>query len=210
MIDFAAAADRQADQCLFDAIRAFVAAHDHPGVVRFQEVMGHWGGAWRAVAPKHLPASDILAQALAASRPDTAAIVSLFVEHRATRKWEQSYTRADAVVGEDMLAGYGFAEVVGPHGPFLSTRVRAGIGVWGPNIVYPPHRHRAEETYIIVAGAAAFLLGEGAEATASKRVVGDVVHVPSMTTHGFRTRDDPVLILYLWQGSDLREKSSFG
>jgi len=109
-----------------------------------------------------------------------------------------------------MLAGYGFAEVVGRHGPFLSTRVRAGLGVWGPNIVYPPHRHRAEETYIVVAGAAEFTLGEDARAPASKRIAGDVVHVPSMTTHGFRTRDDPVLILYLWQGSDLWETSRSG
>nr|MDJ0970654.1 dimethylsulfonioproprionate lyase family protein [Kiloniellales bacterium] len=116
----------------------------------------------------------------------------------------------DAVVGEDMLAGYGFVEVVGVHGPFLSTRVRAGIGVWGPDIVYPPHRHRAEETYIVVAGAAEFMVGEDPKASASKRIVGDVVHVPSMTTHGFRTRDDPVAVLYLWQGIDLREKSSFG
>jgi len=93
MIDFAAAADRQADQCLFDAIRAFVAVHDHRDVVRFRDALDHWGGTWRAVEPSLLPASDILAQAMAVNRPDTAAVVSLFVQHRATRKWQQSYTR---------------------------------------------------------------------------------------------------------------------
>jgi len=203
------AADRLADQSLIDAIGAFVAAHDHPGVARFRDAMENRGGKWTAVEPNHLPASDILARAPTASRPETAALLSLFVEHRATRHWEQSYTRADRVVGEDMLAGYGFAEVVGLRGPFLSTRIRSGVGVWGPGIVYPPHRHRADETYVILSGAAEFTMGEGAGASVSMRTAGDVVHVPSMTTHGFRTRKDPLAVLYLWQGGGLREKSRF-
>jgi len=108
-----------------------------------------------------------------------------------------------------MLAGYGFAEVVGLRGQFLSTRIRSGIGVWGPDIIYPPHHHRADETYVVLAGAAEFTVGEGAGASVSMRTAGDVVHVPSMTPHGFRTGEDPLVVLYMWQGAGLREKSSF-
>jgi len=99
MIAPAVLADRQADQCLFDAIRAFVAAHGHPGVTRFRDVLDQWGSEWAAVEPNHLPASDILACAPTAGRQETAALLSQLVEHRATRHWEQSYTRADGRVG---------------------------------------------------------------------------------------------------------------
>ena len=108
-----------------------------------------------------------------------------------------------------MLAGYGFAEVVGKHGPFVSERVRAGIGVWGPNIDYPAHRHEAEEIYVIAGGSAEFRLGdEGEEETVVKRA-GDAVYVRSMLTHGFRTLSEPLAVFYVWQAGDLREKSSF-
>ncbi len=193
-----------ADRRLLDAIRSFVAAHPDPKVQHFREGIAAWGDRWVETPPRHLQAADTLTHWLALTAPGTHDLTAAFAAERATRKWEQSYTSADNVVGDDMLAGYGFAEVIGKHGPFVSERVRAGIGVWPPHINYPPHRHAAEEVYVVLAGSAVFDLGEPV-----LRRAGKAVYVPSMQTHGFRTTDQPLAVLYIWQAGDLREKSSF-
>ena len=200
---------KRSDERLLAAIQAFVARHPHPALRGFRENLAHWGDEWAAVPPQHLPAADRLAPSLSLAVPATRALVSMFEREKAHLKWEQSYTRADGLVGDDMLAGYGFAEIVGKQGPFISDRVRSGIGVWGPGIDYPSHRHRAEEVYVLLAGGAEFRFGHGAGAAATSYTAGDVVHVPSLQTHGFRTKDAPLVVLYIWQGGDLRQKSDF-
>ncbi len=194
-----------ADRRLLDAIQRFVAGHPDPTVQRFRDGIADWGDERIEVPPRHLGASDTLAGCVGLTAPDTHDLVAAFAAERATRKWEQSYTKSDNVVGDDMLLGYGFAEVIGKHGPFVSDRVRAGIGVWGPHIDYPPHRHAAEEVYVVVAGSAEFDLGEPVV-----RHAGEAVYVPPMLTHGFRTKGQPLAVFYIWQAGDLREKSTFG
>lgn len=193
-----------ADRRLLGAIRHFVAESPDPAIERFAAGIADWGDHWVDIPPAHLRAADTLSDCLALTHPETHALVAAFEAEKASRKWEQSYTRADGVVGIDMLSGYGFAEVIGKRGPFVSENVRAGIGVWGPNIDYPPHRHAAEEIYVVVAGSAEFNLGEPV-----MRRAGEAVYVPSMLTHGFRTKDQPLAVFYIWQAGDLREKSSF-
>ena len=199
-------ADRNADQRLLQATLEFVAGHADPALRRFRAAVAAWGVDWVAVPPAHLPAADLLPAALANTVAETHDLTALFAAERESRKWEQSYTRADGVVGEDMLSGYGFAEVIGKRGPFLSEKVRCGIGIWGPDILYPPHRHRAEEVYLLLAGRAAFTLED---APPEIRGPGEAVHVPSLQTHGFRSLDEPMVVFYVWQAGDLREKSSF-
>ena len=195
------------DQRLLDAILEFVARHPDPAVERFKEGVANWGSEWRPVAAQHLPAADTLGRTVALADDHTRPLVALFEAEKGTRKWEQSYSKTDGVVGDDMLSGYGFAEVIGKLGPFVSERVRSGIGVWGPGIDYPAHQHAAEEVYIVLAGSAEFMLDDGPN---QARQAGDVVHVRSMRRHGFRTTGDPLVVFYIWQDGDLREKSSFG
>ena len=52
-------------------------------------------------------------------------------------------------------------------------------------------------------------LGRGEAASARSCTAGDVVYVPSLQTHGFRTKTEPLVVLYIWQAGDLREKSDF-
>ena len=203
------APDRDADQRLLEAIQSFVAGHPNRDVQRFQDGVAEWGHDWSGVTPGHLRAADTLSETLTYTIPETHHLVSLFNDERNSRKWEQSYTKSADLVGDDMLSGYGFAEVIGKHGPFVSTRVRSGIGVWGPNIDYPVHRHRAEEVYVLLAGSAEFELDEGENARIGVRRTGDAVYVPSMLSHGFRTKAEPLVVFYIWQAGDLREKSSF-
>ncbi len=163
---------RESDQRLLYGILKFVAEHPHPDVARFKAAMADWGSDWRSVPARHLPAADTLGTAVEFATADTRPLATLFDAEKAMRKWEQSYTKTDDAVGADMLSGYGFAEVVGKLGPFVSNKVRSGIGVWGPGIDYPPHQHTAEEVYILLAGSAEVML-EGRPY--EHRQAGDVV-----------------------------------
>lgn len=198
---------READQRLLSGILRFVADHPHPDVARFKQNMANWGSDWTSVPARHLPAAGTLSSTLELSTDQTRPLVLLCEAEKSTRKWVQSYTKADNLVGDDMLQGYGFAEVVGKLGPFVSTKVRSGIGVWGPGIDYPAHQHAAEEVYIVLGGSADFMLDEGPYET---RNAGDVVYVRSRRRHGFRTTNKPLAVFYIWQAGDLWAKSSFG
>ncbi len=206
-----------ADDRLLSAVVQYGLSLSDPGVARFHENLKNWGDSWQAVTPLHLPASDRLAQV--ADEPSVIGdLLRLFARERASRKWEQSYRKEDNLVGDDMLAGYGFAEVIGKFGLFVSDKLRCGIGVWGPNIHYPLHRHGAEEIYAVLQGGADFQVMSqedmegrgGGEPPKEWRRAGEVVYVPPHATHGFTSGPEGVVVYYLWQNSgDLRERSSF-
>lgn len=199
-------ADKTVDQILLDAIIDFVTSHPNSDVQRFSENIAHWGSDWAGVPPAHLTASDTFESALTRSSDKTDKVMSLFARHRQSLHWEQSYSSADSAVGQDMLSNYGYAEIIGKNGPFISTKLRAGVAVYGPHLHYPPHRHQAEEIYIVLAGSAMCILGDEGP---TLRKAGDVLyHAPQMS-HGLQTQDDPLAIVYLWQNGDLREKPSF-
>jgi len=200
--------DETADRRLLDATLAYVVEHADRRFDPFRDAVTHWGERWNGVAPVHLPASDLLADALPRAESGTAerALMSLYVEERASRRWEQSYTAADETVGADMLAGYGYAEIVGKCGPFLSKRVRAGVGVFAAGVDYPAHRHQAEEIYVVLAGSGTFRLGGRPP---ERQTAGAVVHVAPGRVHGITMTTEPLAVLYLWRGGDLREKSTF-
>jgi len=192
---------------LLDAVRDFALAHPHPAVQKFRDSMQNWGDDWITIEPTHLPAADFLGEAIANTDQQARALAEPFEQHKSRLHWEQSYIKEDEVVPDAMLEGYAFAEIIGQRGPFVSDRIRAGIGIWGPDIVYPRHQHQAEEVYVVLAGAAEFIIGVAEEARCG---AGDVVFVESNTPHGFRTTDQSLVVYYLWQAGDLRQTSSFG
>ncbi|MDJ0778028.1 MAG: dimethylsulfonioproprionate lyase family protein [Gammaproteobacteria bacterium] len=189
---------------LLDAVRAFTLSHPAPEIERFKPAMRDWGNDWIDVKAEHLPAAERLDQVV--QRADCAPMLVPFARHYRNLRWEQSYTRAQRLVPEAMLDGYGFTEVVGKLGPFVSERIRAGISIIGPGIEYPRHRHQAEEIYAVLAGGADFRVGDE---SATRRVSGDVVYIAPGQPHGFSTTDDIMVIFYLWQAGDLRQTSTF-
>ncbi|MDH3763350.1 MAG: dimethylsulfonioproprionate lyase family protein [Gammaproteobacteria bacterium] len=191
---------------LLDAVRSFALEYDHPALEKFEASIRDWGDDWIDVSRDQLAVAELLDDALVRSVPQTRALLQTFLDHRKRLRWEQSYSKADGVVSEAMLACYGFAEILGKQGPFVSESIRAGIGIYGPDIEYPIHRHHPEEIYIVLAGAADFMIGE---AQGIRKTAGDVVFMKSNTPHGFRTGDQALVVYYLWQGGDLREISSF-
>jgi len=168
--------------------------------------MRNWGEHWEAAAPTRLAAADLLEVAVDSAAPEAHELLQTFVRQQAHLRWEQSYRKGDGLVPDAMLDAYGFAEIIGARGPFVSERIRAGIAVWGPGIVYPRHQHQAEEVYILLSGSARFRLGDNAETTHD---YGDVVFVASNTRHGFCCGDEALVVCYLWQAGDLRQTSSF-
>ena len=197
---------QQLDRLLLKAISGFVLRHNNPAVAGFKSAIRDWGDTWQDAGEAHLPAADLLTSSLATTSASTRDLLSLFEQNKHRLFWEQSYRKADGVVSDALLAAYGFAEIIGNQGPFVSDRIRCGIAAWGPDIVYPRHQHRAEEIYILLAGSAEYSVGD---ATESYYGAGDVVFVKSMTIHGFRTRDEALVVCYLWQAGDLREISTF-
>lgn len=192
---------------LLDAVRDFALDHPHPEIERFKASLRDWGETWQAVTPAYLPAADFLGFASASAHPRTQALLAVFERHKNRLRWEQSYKKEEGLVPDAMLAGYGFTEIIGRQGPFVSERIRAGIAIWGPEIVYPRHRHEAEEVYILLAGSAEFTVGASGKHTHG---VGDVIYVESNTPHGFRTTGQSLVVYYLWQAGDLRQQSQFG
>jgi len=196
-----------ADLELLDAVRDFALDHPHPALERFKPSMRAWGEDWQAITPTYLAAADFLDAASVSDNPRTQALLTVFERHKNRLHWEQSYTKEEDLVPDAMLAGYGFAEIIGQRGPFVSERIRAGIAVWGPDINYPRHQHQAEEVYVVLTGSAEFTVGSAAE---SRHSAGDVVYVESNTPHGFRTTGQNLVVYYLWQAGDLRQQSRFG
>lgn len=191
---------------LLDAVRDFALEHPHPEIERFKASMRAWGETWQEVIPAYLAVVDILGTAGVSTETPASTLVAAFERHKSRLRWEQSYKKEDGLVPDAMLAGYGFTEIIGQRGPFVSDRIRAGISIWGPGIVYPRHQHEAEEIYVVLAGAAEFKVGSGVE---TRQSVGDVVYVESNVSHGFRTTDQSLVVYYLWQAGDLRQQSRF-
>ena len=205
--DTRAVNQEQIDRALLDAVFQFAVEHPDPKITRFNDSMRNWGDVYQPVRQAYLPAADCLTAAVEGAESPAKEILALFETHKSQLFWEQSYKKEDNLVPDAMLANYGFAEVLGSRGPFVSNRIRAGIGIYGPGVHYPRHQHKAEEIYLPLSGTAKFTIGD----ISSERGPGNVAFVSSNTPHGFTVGPDQALIVYyLWQAGDLRQTSSFG
>lgn len=191
---------------LLTAVRDFTLQHPHPMIEKFKPGMRNWGDDWREVGPLHLPAADFVEPSLKHARALTRPLLQTFADHCHRLRWEQSYRAEDGLVAKAMLDAYGFADVIGERGPFVSDRIRSGILVFGPGIDYPRHHHAAEEIYVLLAGNAEFSLD--GEAPAMRRA-GDLIYVEPNRPHALVTRKKALVIFYLWQGGALRQQSEF-
>lgn len=115
-------------------------------------------------------------------------------------EWRFTYTPEE--VGQHFLDHYGWVELAGPTGHFLSYQTRITIGYWGRNLWYDWHNHRAEELYTIVSGEANFH-AEGA----TDRVLraGATRYHASDQPHAMTTQNHPVLALVFWRGEGLSD-----
>jgi mannose-6-phosphate isomerase-like protein (cupin superfamily) len=198
--------NQQQSRELLEAVRRFALDHEHPYLAQFKPSIRDWGNSWEPVEPADLPVSAVLAEAARRATSNTRPLLQTFARHSHRLRWEQSYRKQDALVPDAMLDAYGFVEIIGLRGPFVSDRIRAGIAIWGAQVDYPQHQHQAEEIYVLLAGSAEFSF---AGVAAQTHLAGDLVFVESNRRHGFRTGEECLLVYYLWQAGDLRQTSSF-
>lgn len=119
----------------------------------------------------------------------------LAVAHRLP--WRQTAGYLD-VLSAEYLANYGYVQLVGPGSIVEHHEVRVGIGLWGPDLHYPMHRHEAEELYDVLHGTPEFRTDTTDFAPSS---VGAAIHHPPWTPHAQRFGSEPTLLLYAWTGA---------
>lgn len=112
--------------------------------------------------------------------------------------WVQTYDESE--VGRHFLENYGYIELFGPSGIYVTSRSRAFIGYWGSGLYYPVHDHEAEEIYRVVAGSCLFE-AEGDEAV-DPGPGGTKFH-RSYQPHAMRMGGEGMLAFCLWRGNGL-------
>lgn len=85
--------------------------------------------------------------------------------------------------------------IIGAGGLLPSDIVSAGLSLQGRDIYYPPHAHRAEESYWIIGGN-----GDWKVDTQPWFAVGpgDCVYHKPWARHAMQTNEQPLLSVWLW------------
>ncbi len=185
--------------------RAFVAAMAHDRATPFLAEWPRSGAIDRALAPVWLPVLRWLGHLPELASDATRTLVNALVRSGPGLHWRQSYRPED--FGAAFLDNYGYTELIGTRGALASDRIAVGFLMLGPEILYPAHRHAAEEIYVPLAGVAEW---RRAEADWRPEPVGAIIHHPPWITHATRTGATPLLALYLWRGGDLAQKPAIG
>jgi mannose-6-phosphate isomerase-like protein (cupin superfamily) len=151
-----------------------------------------------------LPACDYLNEALdlGVTGPESA-IASRLPQLTARLRWTYGYPRDSRFPGLERRVA--FTEVLGKTGIWPSQRMLLGFTLIAPHTHYPAHVHPAIELYLVIAGAAAWALGN---APAEIRPPGSVIVHPSGAPHAMTTGAEPLLALYTWRG-DLATSPSY-
>jgi len=155
----------------------------------------------RRVDPNTLPVLRCL-RVIGAALPLAPGLIRVLLESASRLAWRQTYTAQE--LGADFLDNYGWTEVLGLRGPYHSDRLACGFLLLGPRTHYPRHQHAAEELYVPLYGRADWLQGDTVWRCHDP---GTVVHHRALEPHAMRTRDEPLLAVYLWRGGDLAAKS---
>jgi mannose-6-phosphate isomerase-like protein (cupin superfamily) len=90
---------------------------------------------------------------------------------------------------------YAYTTLIGPDAPLPCRELYMGISLQGPDIYYPPHAHRAVETYAVIGGTGDWK--RGLEPWTS-RPPGDLILHPSGVRHAMQSNAEPLLALGFW------------
>jgi hypothetical protein len=149
-----------------------------------------------------LPVLCWLPQIAADAASFGAALVSALCRAAPSLVWRQTYTVEE--VGTRFLDNYGWTELLGARAGEARAQIACGVLLLGPNTLYPPHRHEAEEIYVPLSGTAGWQQGD---AIWRPRAPGTLIHHRSEESHAMRTDAEPLLALYLWRSADLSQRA---
>ena len=149
-------------------------------------------------APRQLPACRHLARALSlAERGPAAELAEAFAAMAKGLRWTQNANYLRDPIMRAFLADYAYVELVGPGGIAREADTALGMLLISPQSKYPPHRHPAQEVYLVLAGEANWWReGEPWRIFPAATLVH---HEPNVA-HAMRTLNQPLLALYAWRG----------
>ncbi len=90
---------------------------------------------------------------------------------------------------------YTSVSVIGEGGLLPSDKVTAGFSLQGRDTYYPPHAHRAEESYWIIGGDGDWRVGTEPWFAVAP---GDSIYHGSGARHAMQTNEQPLLTVWLW------------
>lgn len=190
---------RRFDQ-LLAAIAAIYAAEGRPDATRTAETL-LTTPAPRAIRKQRPIARHSAIAALLATSDHPTARALLGAQD--LLNWNQNPVtdQTDAAIA-DMIS---VTTLMSPEGPIPAPDLRLGFVYMRPDCYYPLHIHDADETYVILAGAALWTAGDDTR----HRPAGDMIHHPSLMPHAFRTGPDGMLALWRWSGDINTHSYSF-
>ena len=108
--------------------------------------------------------------------------------------WESGYSENE--VNKEFLSKYGFFELIGPTGHFLTSEMALWVNFLDKNSYYPPHNHEAEELYFVVSGEAKF---ESKDEQSKILKSKDTRFHKSYQAHSITTLDKKILSFVIWK-----------
>ena len=151
-------------------------------------------------APVPGPAADLLKKRPGTPNAQSTGLMQALQGIAEDVEWRHTYTAEE--LGQHFLDNYGWFELAGPDGHFITHQTRITVGYWGPDLVYPRHQHGPAELYTVVSGSAVFQSDGDKDATLGPCQTR--LHAPHQP-HAMITTDHPVLTLVFWRGSGLDE-----
>ena len=94
-----------------------------------------------------------------------------------------------------LLRNFAIATVIGEGGLLSSDKVCSGFSLQAPDTYYPPHAHRAEESYFIIGGDADWRVGAKPWFAVEP---GDSIYHEPWARHVMQTNEQPLLTIWLW------------
>ena len=155
---------------------------------------------WQDRAPAALPHIDHMLRNPGQTSDQSRAMRDALLAAVHHVEWRHTYTEAE--VGRHFLDHFGWFELAGPTGHFLSNQARLTVGYWGPGLQYDWHHHAPEELYSVVSGSGLFRV-EGEE----DQVLGPggTRFHGSNQRHALTTTDQPILTFVAWRGDGLAD-----
>lgn len=148
--------------------------------------------------PHLLPATTLMQSAPGQESDQSAPLLSALQALAPYLEWRHTYTVDE--VGQHFLDTFGWFELAGPTGHFITDETRITVGYWGPSLRYERHQHVAEELYTVVSGEAQFM--SDGEPDEILRAEGTRFHA-SNQPHALQTLASPLLVLVFWRGDGL-------
>ena len=153
----------------------------------------------------------ITPQAVPQEQPETAinavkaygashSLIKADQNHADNLVWKQSYRDDD--LGRDFMDHYGYIELFGPNGMFISHQCRGFIGYWGAGLIYPMHQHAAEEIYLVLEGSVTF---EGQDQEPILYRKSQTRHHSPYEPHAMRIGEKGFMTFALWRGKDMAQ-----